>query len=496
MAKSVTAAPVGNIRGETKDGISRFLGIPYAVSPAGKRRFRHTEPVQPHSGVFEALQPGPKSPQHGHMEMDEAGCLTLNIWAPENAEKLPVYFFIHGGSFIYGSGSEQLYDGTHLAREGNMIVVTFNYRLGALGCLDFSHLDSRFQGNCAYTDMTTALKWVYENIEAFGGDPECITVAGQSAGAIAASAFPVDPALRPMVSKVVMMSGSPTYLRSQEEQRKVSDQFFSYGRFADPEELLYTDAHELAALGRRFQHDCGLGECTFTLAVDGNTIPASPITAASQGAAADIPIFLGTTREEMAFVTSPLFSEALDIKSYIDNSLKVEDPEVLGALEDVYAKDFGKRGRSLFIADRAFRMGSLWYAQVCSQFAPAWLYRFDYEARAMQLIGLRACHSSDLPLFFGNIQTGFFRFMYLLDCVQKSYRTVMQEMQTDIFRFVHEGCLPWDSCTRRSAPAKIYDREIRYEDAMAPHIRKAFEATRFFEDTFGTGTAAQSLRAS
>lgn len=494
MAESITAAPVGAIRGEEADGIVRYLGIPYAAPPARERRFRHAEPVSAHSGILDALVPGPKSPQHGRMPKDEAGCLTLNIWAPKDARRLPVYFFIHGGSFIYGSGTEQLYDGTHLARAGRMIVVTFNYRLGALGCMDFSHLSSRFQGNCAYTDMTTALAWVYENIEAFGGDPEQITVAGQSAGAIAASAFPVDPALRPMVSKVVMMSGSPTYLRSQEEQRDVSQQFFEYAGFSDPEELLTADAHALAAAGRRFQHDCGLGEGTFMLAVDGDTIPVSPITAALQGAAAGIPVLLGTTREEMAFVTSPLFSEALDVKNYIDDSLKLEDPQTLRAIENVYERDYGKRGRSLFIADRAFRMGSLWYGQVLSEYAPAWLYRFDYEARAMRLIGLRACHSSDLPLFFGNIQTGFFRFMYILDCIQKSYRMVMDEMQTDIFRFVHEGSLPWESCTRTSAPAKIYDRNVRYEDAMAPHIRKAFETTRFYSETFGTDRSAAEFQ--
>ncbi|MBD5560394.1 MAG: carboxylesterase/lipase family protein [Clostridia bacterium] len=484
MAQTVAKAPYGSIRGDVRDGIARYLGIPYAAPPTGERRFRPAEGREPLSGTFDAGRYGPASPQHGKGWSDEAGCLTLNIWAPENARRLPVFFFIHGGSFVYGSGSQSLYEGSHLAREGNMIVVTFNYRLGALGCLDFSDLDSRFASNCAFTDMAAALQWVYENIEAFGGDPEQITVAGQSAGAISASAFPVNRKLNHMVSKVIMMSGTPTYLRSRKENREISQRFFEYTGFDDPQKLLSEDAGRLAEMGWNFQSVCGMGEATYSLAVDGETIPVSPVAAAAEGAAKSIPIFMGTTQEELAFVTSPILGGALGIRGHIRRSLREEDPEVLRALRREYSRQFGRRGNSVFIADRVFRMGSLWYAQAYSAFAPAWLYRFDFESRAMQVIGLRACHSSDLPLFFGNISTGIFPYMYLLDQRQKPHLTLMSEMQKDVFRFVAEGELPWDGCTPDSVPAKIYDREIRYADAMEGSIREAFEQTRFYAETF------------
>lgn len=484
MAQTMAAAPQGSIRGSVEDGICRYFGIPYAAPPADGRRFRPAEDREKHKGILNAGHFGPACPQHGKGWHSEEDCLTLNIWAPENARNLPVFFYVHGGSFVYGAGSQSLYDGSCLAREGNMIVVTFNYRLGVLGCLDFSDYGSRFASNCAFTDMAAALRWVYRNIEAFGGDPERITVAGQSAGAISASAFPVNPDLQQMVSKVIMMSGTPTYLRSRDENRDISRHFFTYAGFDDPDDLLRTDAGRLMDLGWNFQTECGMGEATYSLAIDGETIPVSPVTAAAEGAARDIPIFMGTTQEELVFVTSPIYGKALGVRDHIRNALRQEDPDVLQTLRQEYTREFGRRGDSVFIADRVFRMGSVWYAQAYSRYAPTWLYRFDYQSRAMHMVGLRACHSSDLPLFFGNINTGLFPYMYLLDCVQKPHLSLMAEMQGDVFRFVHTGELPWNSCTPERVPAKIYDREIRYDDAMTRPIRAAFEQTQFYRETF------------
>lgn len=471
----------GTVRGKVQCGAARFAGIPYAAPPVGERRFRAAAPAGSWSGVRNAEHFGPVSPQA--QGGDEAGCLTLNIWAPQGAKRCPVLFFVHGGSFIYGSGSHALYDGTHLARTHGIVVVTFNYRLGPLGFLDFSHLDSRFEPNCGFTDMMEALRWVHENIEEFGGDPENITVAGQSAGAISASVFPMHRELRPLLSKVILASGSPTFVRSAKEHREVSGAFADAYLDGDPAKLLTMSAKDICRAGRHFQHACGLGEGTYMVECDGKIIEEQPVASASMGAAAGIPVLMGTVREEMSFACSKIFSKSMDVAEYIRSAFDREGMDVISRIRREYDA-YGKRGESVFLADRVFRMGTVWFAQEYSRHAPCWLYRFDFEARAMRFLGLRAMHSTDLPLFFGNIRTTLFGLMYVLDCVKKSHYTLMNAIQSDLAQFMRSGTLPWEQCTSDLPMARIYDRKIREEPAMRENERKAFEESLFYKDTF------------
>ena len=208
MLDAVRRTTCGKICGTVEKDVHVWRGIPYAQPPIGPLRFRPAQPVSAWDGVYMATAFGPACPQRKRRVGTSEDCLYLNIWSPRpDGKKRAVLFFIHGGSFAGGAGSDPEYDGTSLAKSGDVVVVTVNYRLGVLGFLDFSFLGEDFSPNCGLSDIVAALAWVHGNIEAFGGDPENITVFGQSAGAIAASVLPVMPSARNYVSKVIMMSG-------------------------------------------------------------------------------------------------------------------------------------------------------------------------------------------------------------------------------------------------------------------------------------------------
>ncbi len=183
----------GVLRGDTSDDVVVFRGVPYAVPPIGERRWRPTQPTQSWAGVRDAAVFGTIPPQAISRErlakrgltMSE-DCLTLNIWTPAADDaRRPVLVFLHGGGQTQGHGSAALLDGSQLARRGDIVVVTMNFRLGALGCLYAPDWHGAGSTNLTLRDQKCALQWIRENIGAFGGDPDAVTAAGQSSGAIA-----------------------------------------------------------------------------------------------------------------------------------------------------------------------------------------------------------------------------------------------------------------------------------------------------------------------
>ncbi len=204
----------GTLRGAVEAGCTVFRGVPYAAPPVGRLRFQPAEAAVPWSGERDATRHGPIAPQNAsdlrHFMGDFANeqgedCLTLTIWAPatEGARR-PVLLWLHGGAFVSGAGSLDWYSGAQLALAGDIVVVHANYRLGALGWL---HWPGVAPGNMALSDQAMALRWVHDNIAAFGGDPACLTLGGQSAGANVTGRLMLDPTLRPLVRRVLLQSG-------------------------------------------------------------------------------------------------------------------------------------------------------------------------------------------------------------------------------------------------------------------------------------------------
>lgn len=222
--RPVVGTGSGSVQGTREDGVAAFRGIPYAASPVGELRFAAPAPHPAWSGARDASRPGPAVPQGpSRLELvmgprtpdwDEDGSLTLNVWTPrlpgdadpdgDAQRQLPVLVWFHGGGFTSGSGGWDWYDGRNLAAAGDIVVVTANYRLGPLGYL---YLPELGVDNLGTRDQAAVLAWVRENIAAFGGDPDALTVGGQSAGAFSTLYLGVSPVTGPQISRLVTQSG-------------------------------------------------------------------------------------------------------------------------------------------------------------------------------------------------------------------------------------------------------------------------------------------------
>ncbi len=223
MSELVVETASGKVRGLRKDGVAQWRGIPYAAPPLGALRFLPPRPVAPWAGERDATRFGPIAEQprdpgtamlSGYSEkvaMSE-DCLVLNVYSPAaDGARRPVLVWIHGGAFVMGSGSQPLYDGSSFAARHDLVVVTLNYRLGVLGLLYLGELagEPYREGNVALLDQIAALRWVRENIAAFGGDAARVTVMGESAGATAIAHLLGMPAARGLFDRAILQSGAP-----------------------------------------------------------------------------------------------------------------------------------------------------------------------------------------------------------------------------------------------------------------------------------------------
>lgn len=479
---------------ETKNGAVKgrelvhgyaWLGIPYATPPIGELRFKKSLSVSNWEGVHDATAFSKKAVQcQTRLEQTSEDCLYLNIWSPAaDQTRRPVLFFIHGGSFAKGAGSDPEYNGELLSHNGDVVVVTINYRLGALGFLDFSCLGDGFDANCGLSDVLLALSWVHENIEAFGGNPANITVFGQSAGATITCVMATLREARPYLSKIIMMSGGPTLLRSKEENCTVATHFLEHIGVRSKEELQTLPPEAFLGGQQTFSSACGLGAGTFMIELDGSLVQQYPIPAAMQGAAKGIPALIGTTKEEMSFFFIRPIAKMLDIAGIMNSGVGMEKDEVKQRIMQSYER-YGKRGKSIMLADMVFRMGSVWYAEAHNRHANTWMYRFDYETPSTKMLGLRAFHSSDIPFVFGNFKDGLGKVMFFLPGGKEEQNMLYHEMQQDFISFAKTGHLPWQPCKGESTLGKCYDKTSSIEHMVDPHIKKEYKNSNFYTRSF------------
>ncbi|MFI5660420.1 carboxylesterase/lipase family protein [Streptomyces sp. NPDC051684] len=230
MTDATAVTRQGTLRGRTEDGIAAFLGVPYAAAPFGPRRFAAPEPAEPWTGERDATEYGPTAPKAPYAppfdalipetSQDGADCLNLNVWTPEpgTGAGLPVMVWLHGGSFSNGSANSSGYRGDAFARDG-VVFVGVNYRLGVDG---FLHLPGA-PDNRGLLDMIAALEWVRDNIAAFGGDPDRVTVFGESAGGVAIGRLLVEPRARGLFRRAILQSGACHHFVRPETARRIGE---------------------------------------------------------------------------------------------------------------------------------------------------------------------------------------------------------------------------------------------------------------------------------
>lgn len=299
----------GTLEGiQEKSGIYSFKGVPFAAPPVGDLRWKEPQPVKSWEGTRKAIKFGPRAmqpPIFSDMNFRSDGmsedCLYLNIWTPGTEKKLPVLVYFYGGGFVAGDGSEGRYDGENMARKG-IVVLTVNYRLGIFGL--FSHPDltkespHHASGNYGLLDQAAALQWVKNNIAAFGGDPQKITIAGESAGSISVSALMASSLTKELISGAIGESGSllgslPPVTLSTGEQTGI--QFAIFAGVTDLSQLRSLNADSLLKLSSRF------GPFRFSMTIDGYFFQKDPLAIYQKGEQAHVPLLVGWNSEEMNY---------------------------------------------------------------------------------------------------------------------------------------------------------------------------------------------------
>jgi para-nitrobenzyl esterase len=428
----VVATKSGKIRGKFENDLYIFKGIPYAAPPSGTLRWAPPQPVKKWDGVREAKEfcaiapqtimpmgPFGQAPQPPQSE----DCLSLNIWTPglDNARR-PVMVWIHGGAFTIGSGADPSYDAGTLPKRGNIVMVSINYRLGMLGFLRLKGVTGGkipATGNEGLMDQVLALKWVKDNIAAFGGDPDNITVFGESAGAMSIGCLLAMPSARGLFHKGILESGSGNFAVSTEdadfngrlflEMAGIKENDISALRALTPAELLEIEKKMVA--GRR-----GKGrnpEVTVSMPViDGEIIPDESTKLARQGYSKDIKTIIGNNLNEWTLFTmmEPGFEniDEVGVIERLSNVMSADDAKTLIA---AYGKALVKRGgpvtpAGIFTAifgDFMFRMPGikLVEAQQANKQA-AYNYLFTWKSPAMGG-AMGACHGLEISFVFGNL---------------------------------------------------------------------------------------------
>ena len=405
--------PAGMLHGVVEAGLRVFKGIPYASPPIGDARWKAPAPMPRWEGVRPATEFGPaciqpRIPPASIYSSDplpsSEDCLSLNIWAPANASHAPVVVWIHGGSFWYGSGREPLYDGTRLAERG-VVVVTINYRLGVLGWLAHPELSAEspesVSGNYGLLDQVQALRWVQQNIGAFGGDPANVTIAGESAGALSVVYLMASPPAKGLFAKAIAESAYMISTPELKQSKHGSPSAEQIGiavatalKAPDVAALRKMDATALTngAAAARFMP---FG------AIDGRVLPAQLVDVFDRGEQARVPVLAGFNSGEirsLKILAPPAPATAGDYEKIIHNSYR----DVADRFLSLYPSN--AMAESILATTRDALYG--WTAQrlVRKQTAlgqPSYLYLFDHGYPTADAAGLHGFHASELPYVFG-----------------------------------------------------------------------------------------------
>ncbi|MBQ9066032.1 MAG: carboxylesterase/lipase family protein [Clostridia bacterium] len=414
----------GPVEGFVDELGPKWLGIPFAAPPVGDLRFRRAVPPEPweEPKVCTVISPKPVNFYLGSKKGCSEDCLYLNVWAPdsvltetergqwnidsapdrrpnEEKEKLPVFVFLYGGANSMGSSAQPDYSVQGFAKDG-IIGVNFNYRVGPLGFYDFSRIDDHFESNCALSDAIAALKWVHENIAEFGGDPENVTICGESAGGGMVFALLAAPSAQPYFQKAIAMSGLPDNGDSIRANELCTEAFLKKLRLPSEDVLKLKDmpikklqkgAKAVTKINKKYP-----GLLPAGTEVDGDLIPVKSWEALASGQCKDKICMFGTCEDDgtMFTVTRIMPKKWKDIEKMLENSDASEQYEKFRA---VYEKAGStKKAMHAIARGRMFWADTVRVADIQSQWNDVYCYRFDFVSGLEKFLRVGALHGSDI----------------------------------------------------------------------------------------------------
>ncbi|MBV8844157.1 MAG: carboxylesterase/lipase family protein [Bryobacterales bacterium] len=490
--KSSSSGPVvettsGKIRGAAINKVNAFKGISYGDTTEGAARFMPPSKPKPWTGVKDTVDWGLEAPQGAHTEIPEVAatipkqghsedCLRLNVWtnSVSRGGKRPVMLWLHGGGFTSGSGSYSIYDGANMARKHDVVTVTVNHRLNSFGFLYFPEIGA---SNAGMLDIVAALQWVRDNIANFGGDPNNVTIFGQSGGAGKVSTLLAMPSAKGLFHRAIIQSGANLQGISPADAKKTADTLMAKLNVKSPAELQKIPMDQLV--------EATLSTPGLRLGpvLDGKTLPEGPFTPAAPAMSADIPVIIGSTEFEVNFFPNTKFDPINDagLHAAVKQATRAGDADV-DKLIAIYRK--GRAGYSnvelqQVIASDGFRAGVVTEAErKAAQKAPVYMYYFTWRSPVRDG-KLKAFHTLEIPFVLENVDEG----KSMTGTGQDRY-ALQEKMSGAWAAFArtgnpnHKGLPNWPAFTTDKRATMIFNNECKVANDPYGEERVAFAATR------------------
>ena len=460
---TVVVTRFGKVRGATEHGLSVFRGIPYAAPPVGSLRFGAPVPHEPWSDIREAVEFGPAPPQPFSISASDEW-LTVNVWTPDvHAVGLPVMVWLYGGRFTTGSADDPTCDGARLAA-GGVVVVAFNYRVGAEG---FMLIDGA-PANRGLLDQIAALRWIRDNISGFGGDPQNVTLFGESAGAGSIALLTTTPLAAGLFRRAVAQS-VPAIMFGADLARDVAAVVMRTAGSLDPQALADAIAQtSIADHEDRWGYPLVVRRALFGPVIDGSAVPDTPWRAMAAGAGRGIDLVVGHNRDEYDFViVEEGWPESLT-EAETDRALALlpSKPEAAQDYRAAYPDADHRRLYQLVCSDFVYRMPTLHLAQAHQAGGgTAYLYEFCYDASP-----IGAAHTAEIPLVFGTLDSPIGAALY---GSSPDACAVSREMTSAWLAFASTGHPGWPAYEPVEQLTRRFDVEsttVRYPEQASQRI--------------------------
>lgn len=518
MAEHLVKTTSGVVRGYEREGRIDYLGIPYAEPPVGALRFKRAVPKTPWKGVFDAKNYGQAPIQYNNgVVMGSEDCLFVNVQRPLTGEKLPVFVWIYGGGYNTGYSHDEMYTGEAFVKD-DILFFSFNYRTNILGFYDFTTYPGceGFDSNCGLSDQILALNWIRRNVEAFGGDPDRITIAGESAGGASVTNMLACPGVKGCFTQAIIESGLPNCVMTHQTARENIDLFLEGMHWTEKDlPLLRTMDPHLFLFGHEYvqaKHQYKNPGMFLPGPVQDDLLPVRPIDAIRAGSAEGIRLIIGTNMHEGTMFVHPentgfpnswtMVAQMLEKNGHADAL-----PQIIGFYHEdgrdyfTFFKDaavsmasaippltgdirqIGGDAFIRFATDYAFEMPAVKVALGQSKFSnDVWMYRYELVTKSGLETGWKASHAFELPSVFDKPNHPFSLFQYEGEAPEL-FEKMCCEIHGDWVRFVKTGepNPDWGRFNSANAPVRIYDRETRTENLDRRHLMEIWSDLRFYE---------------
>jgi para-nitrobenzyl esterase len=489
----VVVTDAGEVGGIRRRGVRLWRGIPYATAPAGELRFRAPRPMPGWDGVRDARNFGPVAPQKRRGQFIGAAvnlprsedCLSVNVIAPDGEgphHGRPVMVFIHGGAYSVGSSGEYRPQGERLVRRHGVVYVSLNYRLGALGWMDFraySTPERPIECNLGLRDQVAALEWVSRNIRTFGGDPDNVTLFGESSGANAVTTLLTVPAAEGLIARAIAQSSPANAVYLPETAARWAREYVGILSSLIDDDDLESESTDAAAAMLCAADPMMLAEATTALTIrtpdenpgtislapviDGEFLPHRPLDAFRDGLAHRVPLVIGTNDREGSLFEgriSILPTTKPRIRAIFTNTGKKSRK----AIKRQYPGLPERRPAADFAGDFTFWFPSVKVAERHSRYAPVFFYRFDAAPRTARLLGLDATHGLELYAMFERFDTVVGTGLTMLGG-RRMFREVGRRMQRYWVEFAASGSpgSEWPRYEERDRRTLVFDRADHVE---------------------------------